>query len=343
MKRKIIRFITLCVLTMSLLLGISSAATAALVGDIAENYGSVTAADARLILRASVGLDTLTEEQKAVADANEDGKITAADAREALRISVGLEELRHYYTKTVLKAPTCSEPGKCLRTCTECDDSYEQEIPLLPHTYPAPEILVQVTCETDGLVKYTCSVCTESKEEVVKAGHVWDKPATCTEGNTCIRGNHPGAALGHTTDWGKCTRCGIFIKDRYAGPAEILKKEIPNAVTKSEEGYAKINESIGAAGWLKTYASQAKPIYEASKTSYQAAYDACADIPEFAAIKANLKKALDNTDKILAQIDVILATANVTDGNYLTLTGKIDSPQWDNDTINSDLKAAVIW
>lgn len=51
----------------------------------ADGDGKVTAADARLILRASVGLDDVDLER---GDIDGDGKITASDAREALRMSV---------------------------------------------------------------------------------------------------------------------------------------------------------------------------------------------------------------------------------------------------------------
>lgn len=53
--------------------------------------GRITASDARLILRASVGLLTPSIFVKAFYDADDDGKISASDARKALRISVGLE------------------------------------------------------------------------------------------------------------------------------------------------------------------------------------------------------------------------------------------------------------
>lgn len=61
-----------------------------ILGDV-DGDGKVTASDSRTILRASVGLEKLTEEQKKAADIDEDGKITASDARLALRDSVGLE------------------------------------------------------------------------------------------------------------------------------------------------------------------------------------------------------------------------------------------------------------
>lgn len=59
-------------------------------GDV--NYdGNVTAADARLVLRASAGLELFTQSQQKIADVNGDGNITAADARLILRKSAGLE------------------------------------------------------------------------------------------------------------------------------------------------------------------------------------------------------------------------------------------------------------
>lgn len=61
-------------------------------GDINRD-GKITAADARLALRISAGLEQATDEQRTAADINEDGKITAADARKILRISAGLETI----------------------------------------------------------------------------------------------------------------------------------------------------------------------------------------------------------------------------------------------------------
>lgn len=63
-----------------------------LLGDV-DFDGSITAADARLALRASVGLETFNDKQTKAADADKDGNISAADARLILRCSVGLENL----------------------------------------------------------------------------------------------------------------------------------------------------------------------------------------------------------------------------------------------------------
>lgn len=59
-------------------------------GDI-DMDGKITAADARLALRAAVNAEKLTDVQKIIADTDKDGDVDAADAREILRKSVGLE------------------------------------------------------------------------------------------------------------------------------------------------------------------------------------------------------------------------------------------------------------
>lgn len=59
-------------------------------GDV-DGDGLVTAADARLALRAAVDMEILTEDQLKAADYDKDGVITAADARLILRKAVGLE------------------------------------------------------------------------------------------------------------------------------------------------------------------------------------------------------------------------------------------------------------
>ena len=65
-----------------------------------DNDGKVTAGDARIALRAAVGLEDLTKAQIARIDFVGNGKITAATARQLLRCAVGLDNmadvLRYY-------------------------------------------------------------------------------------------------------------------------------------------------------------------------------------------------------------------------------------------------------
>ena len=63
-------------------------------GDVDMN-GEVTAEDARVVLRAAVGLETLTGDAFTYADYDGDKKITATDARLTLRTAVELEPLLH--------------------------------------------------------------------------------------------------------------------------------------------------------------------------------------------------------------------------------------------------------
>lgn len=64
--------------------------TPAVMPDLNGN-GKVDAADARLTLRASAKLETLSDSMKKIADVDADGKIEAADARVILRIAAKLQ------------------------------------------------------------------------------------------------------------------------------------------------------------------------------------------------------------------------------------------------------------
>ena len=71
-------------------------------GNVDSTEG-IGAGDARLALRAAVGLERLSETAAAAADVDNSGKVDAADARLLLRITVGLEKqedlLKKYYNK----------------------------------------------------------------------------------------------------------------------------------------------------------------------------------------------------------------------------------------------------
>ena len=70
----------------------------AVYGDV-DGDGEVTAADARLVLRAAVELEPIEEDDPVFyfVDIDADGALTAADARLVLRAAVELEDLADYY------------------------------------------------------------------------------------------------------------------------------------------------------------------------------------------------------------------------------------------------------
>ncbi len=86
-----------------------------LLGDV-NGDGRVTSADARLILRCAVQLDSLSGTPRLLADLNRDNCITSADARLALRIAVNLEESS---TIVVTTPDASTEPSETVPSVTE--------------------------------------------------------------------------------------------------------------------------------------------------------------------------------------------------------------------------------
>ncbi len=91
MKKYAYRILTF-VLAIILIFPLNASASSFLAGDI-DKDGTVSASDARLALRFSVGLEDFDEEQQNIGDVDFDRAITASDARLILRMSVGLKEL----------------------------------------------------------------------------------------------------------------------------------------------------------------------------------------------------------------------------------------------------------
>ncbi len=92
MKRFILSLIS-SILIILMLFPIFSSAEAQLYGDIDKN-GKVEASDARTVLRASVALEELSNNEAFIADCDNSPGITANDARIILRMSVSLEKLQ---------------------------------------------------------------------------------------------------------------------------------------------------------------------------------------------------------------------------------------------------------
>ncbi len=354
MKKKILTTLSVVAAALTIIVSSVLPAGAFLVGDVADNDNAVTASDARLVLRASVGLEAFTEELKAVADTDEDGTLSASDARTILRMSVGLEEQKHFFTKEITLAPTCTAKGTMVLTCTECDEVIETELDALGHDFGEPEIIVAVTCETNGEEKYTCKRegCGHSEPRIVPAGHTPDIPAaTCTQAQTCTRGNHPMAeALGHATDWGTCTQCNTFITTKYASQAETIKTKFAEAKAAFDTAYSinSYNAMIDGISWkVIPNTNAAKPDYLKAKAAYEAALEACGEIPELAAVKALLQKNVTNITAVLSQVDLILMEEFVDARNFEKLVWPLEElNDFNADSIrntNKKLEKAILW
>ena len=213
-------------------------ASALIMGDV-DGSGDVKAGDARLVLRASVGLETFTEEQLKLADVDFSGDVKAADARLILRASVGLEELKdphtHSYKASVTKNPTCLDKGIKTFTC-DCGDSYTEDIPATGHK-AVTDKAVAPTCtkagKTEGSHCETCGTVIKAQASVPATGHkaVTDKAVapTCTKAGK-TEGSH-------------CGTCGTVIKAQTAVPAtghkkSSLDKSTVVAATCKTDGYS---------------------------------------------------------------------------------------------------------
>ncbi len=125
--------------------------------------GSITADDARLILRTAVGLDSITREAIVYGDCDFDSSIGASDARLTLRTAVGLEEKQSYsFEITDNKDASCSEEGFIKAKCAVTDKEVSITVKKLPHTPPE-----NIGCTGKG----KCTVCGE--EMTAEINHHW--------------------------------------------------------------------------------------------------------------------------------------------------------------------------
>ena len=161
--RKLTKVSLFVVTIISLLVFAMVFSSATLYGDVDKN-GSLTASDARFVLRAAVGLEKLTDELLALADVNNDGKVTSADARLVLRASVGLEQLgetghTHIFESVITEKPTCVKNGVKTVTCKECSYKVTETVEATGHTMGEWKLVLDSTVKEEGYERSTCINC----------------------------------------------------------------------------------------------------------------------------------------------------------------------------------------
>lgn len=198
-------------------------------GDV-DNDGSVTAADARLILRYAVELESFTAENIIYADTDFNNSITAADARFALRTSVDLEELQEYAFVIVEKTDaTCIDDGWVSAKCQLTDKEVSLNNRAYGHSLPE-----NFLCLSEA----ECKVC---KETIINTGvshdFVYDKQNST---RTCKRcGFSEVVVHKHNFSGGKCT-CGITAK---AALGDFMNKYVREN-GKNMDGYRYVDQYI---------------------------------------------------------------------------------------------------
>ncbi len=217
MKKAPLSLLLILALLASLLVPVYAADYDLLMGDI-DGSATLSAGDARLILRASVGIETLDKNETILADVDFDGTVSAGDARLVLRASVGLEKINTFYHTHTMK--DTSVPGSCTEAtilseqCEKCGlSNLIDVIPAEGHDWNdyirlgnihsrdckickivesgQCELVETVnrpaTCTQDGLIERAC-VCGLKEQEITKGGHnygTWKKSADGTFTSTC--------------------------------------------------------------------------------------------------------------------------------------------------------------
>ncbi|HHU84139.1 MAG TPA: hypothetical protein GXZ23_03090 [Clostridiales bacterium] len=162
MKLKILSVI-LSMLILSSCITLISSATEYTLGDVTGD-GKIKTTDARLILRASMGLEIFEGARAKAADLNGDGKIKPFDARIALRIAMGLDDLNNYTTvpETIETTPNTTEATIIYETTTEITTE-TVTVPIT--TTQAPTTDAPTEIETDEPTEEESEIPTEAPKD----------------------------------------------------------------------------------------------------------------------------------------------------------------------------------
>ncbi len=127
------------------------------------------------------------------------GMAFALAAGGAALSACGETHTAHTFGEWSVTAPTCTEEGERVRTCTieGCNETEREPIPALGHDFDLGTVTTPATCTEAGVRTRTCRRCKATETASVShLNHDWDGgtvrvPATCTSGGmslfTCLR------------------------------------------------------------------------------------------------------------------------------------------------------------
>ncbi len=236
MTKKLLAILLAAAMLLSVPFVFSTAVAPVRRGD-ADRDGKISSGDARLALRASVGLEPLTADFMMRCDADANGKVESADARTILRTSVNLDSIDlnpcdhqaetwepvaltggvtadfhkgvctkcgeaiftdHEFEMVVTTPYTCTAPGEGYEKCACGLTKDPVSLPAQHRWEEVPGSRKDATCSEDGHVDWKCAVCGEEYSEKLPGGHVPNGEATCVKSQVCTRcGEVLAAAPGH--------------------------------------------------------------------------------------------------------------------------------------------------
>ena len=132
----------------------------------------------------------------------------------------------HTLEKTTVVAPTCTEQGYTIYTCTACGETVKADfVPANGHSYE--ESVVAPTCEKDGYTNHVCSVCGDSyvADYVDAAGH------------DCETETVPATCLGYGFVRESCKHCDYSVITEITAPLGHDYQAVVTEPTLDEAGY----------------------------------------------------------------------------------------------------------
>lgn len=209
----------------------------------------------------------------------------------------------HEYEQKITTKASCASVGIKTFTCTKCEDSYTEEIPMIEHSFGTATVTKEATCIAEGEKIDKCSVC--GKTEIVStpktSNHEYKeeivKQATCaqtgTKKSTCqYCGDTKTEAVPktneHSTKLGKCTVCNSLRTEMLPTAKNIADKYVAgmDELNDSLEYVEKALNSKRYSGTLNAVACLGF-----ANGQFKAAIELCGNDPEFAAIKKELQTA----------------------------------------------------
>lgn len=115
--------------------------------------------------------------------------------------------VQHMWDEGVVKTEaTCTATGEKLYTCTYCNETRTEEIPMKEHTYDEGKVTTEPTCKEAGVKTYTCKGCEATKTETIAKTndhkYAWKTTAKAT-------------VFAPAKQQGKCSVCGKTVTRNY--------------------------------------------------------------------------------------------------------------------------------
>ena len=160
----------------------------------------------------------------------------------------------HDYVWQITRVPTCTAEGVKTFTCSHCGDSYDVALAKADHTYEA--VVTAPTCTNNGYTTHTCSVCGDSYvDSIVPAtGHSYDAVVTAP---TCTN-------AGYTTH--TCSVCGDSYVDSIVPATGHSYEAVVTAPTCDKMGYTTYTCSVCGDSYVGNYTDALEHTYTAVVT-----------------------------------------------------------------------------